>query len=512
MIKSYWIDSTPETSYDPAPAELDVDVAVLGGGIAGLSAAAALKAAGRTVAVVEARRIVEGVTGNTTAKVTAGHGRLYAYLAEKFGADRARLYADSQQAAIEHIARTVETGGVDCDLVRTESYVYSEDPAELPDLEAEVEAATTAGLPVSLVKDTPLPYDVAGAIRYDAQARFHPRRYLLRLAEGIPGDGSVILENTRALDVDEGDPCVVTTDRGLVRARDVVVATHIPFLDRGLYFAREFPMRDYVVAGRIARDRAPDGMFLSTEQPSHSIRVTEDGDTLLLIVGGEGHPTGRASDQDERFERLEAWTRERFGVTEFTHRWATQDYTSTDRVPFVGRFRPDARRLWVATAFGAWGMTNGTMSGLLLADLVTGRENQWAALYDPGRMQAPVQRLKSFVKENAAVAKHLVGGYTSPGDVGSADELEPGEAAVIRHGLDKTAVYRDDAGEVHAVSAKCTHLGCIVSWNSGERSWDCPCHGSRFDPDGNVLHGPAVTPLERREVRVGPDGSGAAGT
>jgi glycine/D-amino acid oxidase-like deaminating enzyme/nitrite reductase/ring-hydroxylating ferredoxin subunit len=500
MNESYWIASTPATSYGPAPAELDVDVAVLGGGIAGLSTAAALKAAGRTVAVVEAGRIVEGVTGNTTAKVTAGHGRIYAYLVEKFGEDKARLYADSQAAAIEQIAATVARDGVDCDLVRTPSYVYTEDAGELPDLEAEVEAASGLGLPVSLVKDVPLPYATAGAIRYDDQARFHPRKYLLHLAKGIAGDGSVVLEETRALDVDEGDPCVVTTTRGVLRAEHVVVATHIPFLDRGFFFAREFPVRDYVVAARIDAGKAPDGMFLSTESPTHSVRVTEDGDGLLLIVGGEGHPTGRADDTAERYERLEAWARDHFGVTEFTHRWSTQDYTSTDRVPFVGRFHPGARHLWVTTAFGAWGMTNGTMSGLLLADLVTGRENAWAELYDPGRVDAVGEKVKTFVKENAAVAKHLVGGYVSPGDVASVDELGPGEAAVIRTGLTKTAAYRDESGTVHAVSARCTHLGCIVGWNAAETSWDCPCHGSRFDVDGNVLQGPAVQPLAPKEA------------
>ncbi|HEU0131692.1 MAG TPA: FAD-dependent oxidoreductase [Mycobacteriales bacterium] len=503
---SYWIDSTEATDFPPLPDELEVDVAVLGGGIAGLSAAAALKAAGRTVAVVEAGRILEGVTGNTTAKVTASHGRLYAYLVDKFGEERARLYADSQQAAIEQIARVVETEGVDCDLVRTESYIYTEDPAELESLEQEVEGATRCGLPVSLVNDVPLPYDVAGAIRYDGQARFHPRKYLLHVARGVAGDGSVILENTRALDVDDTDPCVVTTDRGVLRARDVVVATHIPFLDRGMFFARQFPMRDYVVSARMSREDAPDGMFLSTEQPTHSIRVTEDGDAMLLIVGGEGHTTGREHDQDERWQRLEQWTRERFGVTEFTHRWATQDYTSTDRVPFVGRFHPGSKHLWVATAFGAWGMTNGTMSGLLLADLITGTDNPWAEVYDPGRTVPPVEKAKTFVKENLAVAKQLASGYLSPGDVGSVDELEPGQAAVIRDGLGKTAAYRDDDGVLHAVSASCTHLGCIVGWNPGEKSWDCPCHGSRFGVDGEVLHGPAVKPLAQVGASSVPSG------
>ncbi|HVF04650.1 MAG TPA: FAD-dependent oxidoreductase [Frankiaceae bacterium] len=505
MNQSYWIASTPAGTYEPSPAELTVDVAVLGGGIAGLNAAAALKAAGRTVAVVEAARILEGVTGNTTAKVTSSHGQIYGHLVQKFGEEKARLYADSQQAAIEHIARVSAEQGIDCDLVRTPSYIYTEDETETGSLRQEADAARGLGLPVSYVTDTPLPYPVAGAIRYDDQARFHPRKYLLAIADTIQGDGSHLLEDTRALDVDEGDPCLVTTDKGPIRARDVVVATHIPFLDRGMYFARQFPIRDYVVAARLPQG-ALDGMFLSTESPTHSIRVTEDGDGLLLIVGGEGHPTGRADDTDERYDRLEAWTRERFGVTDFTHRWSTQDYTSTDRVPFIGRFRPGADHLWVATAFGAWGMTNGTMSGLLLADLITGVENRWAEVYDPQRTKPAFTKLKTFVKENAAVAKELVGGYLAPGDVGSVDELEPGEAAVIGTGPAKTAAYRDDDGVVHAVSARCTHLGCIVSWNGGEKSWDCPCHGSRFDVDGHVLQGPAVDDLAARQPESAPSG------
>ena len=494
---SYWIASTERTGYPAAPGEVDVDVAVLGGGIAGLSAAAALKAAGRTVAVVEAGRIVEGVTGNTTAKVSASHGLLYAYLVERFGEERARLYAQSQLAGLDHIARTVAAERVECDFVRTESWVYTLDPAEVEQLRREADVAQRLGLPVTYEDTVPLPFETAGGIRYADQARFHPRRYLLHLAGTIPGDGSVVLEETRALDVDEGDPCVVTTDRGVVRAHDVVVATHVPFLDRGLFFARQFPIRDYVVAAPVDGD-APDGMFLSTEQPTHSMRVAADGNRTLLIVGGEGHPTGRAQDTEERYDRLAAWTRERFRVGEVAYRWSTQDYTSTDRVPFVGRFHPGARRLWVATAFGAWGMTNGTMSGLLLADLVTGKENPWAAVYDPNRIGPATETAKRFVRENAAVAKELAGGYLTPGDVASADELAPGEAAVIRHGLAKTATYRDESGTLHAVSARCTHLGCVVGWNAAERSWDCPCHGSRFDVDGAVLDGPAVDPLEPR--------------
>jgi len=492
---SYWIASTGPTSYPSAPDELDADVLVIGGGITGLTTASQLQAAGRSVVVIEAARILEGVTGNTTAKVSTQHGLFYADLISSHGEAKARLYADAQSAALEQIAMS----GVDCDFARVDSYVYAHDDAELETLRSEAEAAAALGLPATYTTDVPLPYDVAGAVKFAAQGQFHPRKYLLHLAEQIVAAGGTILEDTRALDVDGDDPCVVTTDRGVIRARDVVVATHIPFLDRGLYFARAFPIRDYVVAAPIEAAAVPPGIFLSTESPTHSVRVTPDGNRLLLIVGGEGHTTGRAEDTEQRYTRLGMWAREHFDVGAVAYKWSTQDYTSADRVPFIGRLTPGSKHLWAATAFGAWGMTNGTVAGLLIADLITGKDNPWAPVFDPSRYGPKIATTKTLVKENLAVTKTLVSGYVTGPDIGSADELGPGEAAVVRLGPAKTACYRDESGAVHAVSARCTHLGCIVGWNAAEKSWDCPCHGSRFDIDGAVLQGPAVNPLKPAE-------------
>ena len=496
---SYWVASTPDTGFGPAPGELAADVVVIGGGIAGLTTAREVQRAGRTVVVIEAGRILHGVTGYTTAKISTLQGILYTDLIDRHGEDKASLYAESQQAALDHIA-TVAAAGVECDFSQQDSYVYTLDEAETDQLRAEAEAAAALGLPASYVSDPGLPYAVAGAVRFAEQAQFHPRKYLLHVAEEIVREGGQILEGTRALDVDDDDPCVITTDRGVIRARDVVVATHIPFLDRGLFFAREFPTRDYVVAAPIDAARAPKGMFLSTESPTHSVRTTPHDGGLLLIVAGEGHTTGREDDTEERYERLAEWAREHFGVDEISYRWSTQDYTSADRVPYVGRLTPGSEHVWTATAFGAWGMTNGTMSGLLLADLITGRESAWADLYDPGRYGPKGQTTKKVVKENVAVGKELISGYLSGPDRSSPDDLAPGEAAVLRRGPAKTACYRDDDGTLHAVSARCTHMGCIVGWNAAEKSWDCPCHGSRFGYDGQVLQGPAVEPLEAQSV------------
>ncbi len=349
-----------------------------------------------------------------------------------------------------------------------------------------------------------LPFPVAGAVVTENQAQFHPRKYLLPLLATIPGDGSDVFEQTRATDVQEGEPCLVETDRGTLRARDVVVATHLPILDRGLFFTKVHPHRSYVLAATVAD--APRGMYISTETPTHSIRSTpeEDG-RRLLVVGGEGHKTGQGGPTNERYARLAEWARERFGVQEFDYRWSTQDNYSVDRVPYVGRVRRRSRHVFVATGYGGWGMTNGIVAGALLADLVLGRQNRAAPLYDAKRMK-PAAAAR-FVTENANVAARWLGDRAAAARRGDVGDLAPGEGRVVRIDGELVAVSRADDGELRAVSAICTHLGCIVSWNTAERSWDCPCHGSRFSADGTVIHAPAVGALAARDDLLSPPGS-----
>jgi Rieske Fe-S protein len=328
-------------------------------------------------------------------------------------------------------------------------------------------------------------------VRFSKQAEFHPREYLLALAERIPGGACEIFEETKVTGVSDGSPCRVETAHGTITANDVVVATHMPFLDRGFYFARVHPERSYVVAVRL-RGAAPQGMYLSTESPTHSIRSVPTPDGELLLVGGESHKTGQ-SDEVERYEKLEAWARERFDVESVEYRWATQDNMPVDGIPFVGRLHPFTKHLWTATGYKKWGLANGTAAGMMLADLIAGRENAWAATFDSTRLK-PVAAAKEFVLENANVARRLVVDYLKPGDA-SPDELAPGEGGLVRTGLTKAAAFRDEDGVLHARSATCTHMGCNVQWNAAERTWDCPCHGSRFGTDGEVIQGPAVDPL-----------------
>jgi glycine/D-amino acid oxidase-like deaminating enzyme/nitrite reductase/ring-hydroxylating ferredoxin subunit len=492
---SLWVDTAPGTDYPVLTPGLHVDVAVLGGGIAGLTTALLLKRDGAKVAVIEAGRVGAGVTAYTTAKVTSLHGIQYQDVESSFGADGARAYAEANEAGLDRIARFVEELGIDCDWRRKPAYTYAEDESDLAKVQHEVAAAVRAGLKATFTSDTDLPWPVAGAVRVDDQAEFHPRRYMLKLAEAVPGGGSHVFERTRAIAVAGGEPVRISTTRGELTADQVVVATHFPFLDRGGYFARMHPERSYGLGLYLKSGAAPQGMYLSTESPSHTVRSHPTANGEMVIAGGESHKTGQGGDTAERVARLERWARRRFDVKSIEYRWSTQDNMPVDGVPYIGRLAPFQKRIWVATGFMKWGLTNGTAAGMILTDLIGGRDNPWADLFDSTRFK-PLASARELVKENANVGVHFVGDHLGRPDVRSTAELGPGEAGIVRRGAGKIAAYREQDGTLHAVSAVCTHLGCQVKWNEAERSWDCPCHGSRFHYTGRVLQGPAVKDLE----------------
>ena len=495
---SIWLDTSRETDYPRLDGDVSVDVAVIGGGIAGLTTAATLAESGSDVALVEADRIVRGVTARTTAKITSQHGLVYSNLIETMGEEDARRYAEANQAAIDAIATRVREEGIDCDFERLPAYAYADAPGEEEAIREEVRAARRLDLPASYVESPPLPFETSGAIRFDDQAHFHPRAYLLSLAETIVAHGGRVFEETRATDVTDGDPCEVTVGEGRhrVRADAVVVATHFPVVDRALYFARQYPKRSYVLAARLDGPQ-PDGMFYAPGDSYRSIHPhTVDGEAWLL-VGGENHKTGQGGSTAERYHRLAQYVRSRFPVETIEYRWSTQDYVSVDRVPYVGRLGPGAEDVYVATGFGGWGMTGGTAAGLILSDLVRGRENPWADAFDPTRVNVRASA-RDFLETNADVAGRFASNWLARLRSENGVAFAPGEAGIVRTDEGPVAVYRDRSGEVHALSAVCSHMGCIVEWNDAERSWDCPCHGARYDYTGEVLVGPpdeGLTPV-----------------
>lgn len=477
---------------------------MIGGGITGLTTALLVARTGARVALLEADRVATGTSGYTTAKVTSLHGLTYAELVGTAGEERARLYGQANQDALAWVAATVAELGIDCDFERQVATTYTTDPRRRGDIEDEATSAARLGLPASLVADVGLPYPVEAAVRFEDQAQLHPRAYLLGLARAVEAAGGLIFEQTRATGVDEGDggATVATDIEGAhVHAGQVVVATLLPFLDRTGLFARAHPVRSYALALRLpASDAVPQGMHLGVDTPTRSVRPLRLPDGHGLVVGGGGHKPGEGEDTTHHYTELRAWAAQHWPSASVEHQWSAQDYVPVDGIPMVGR-APRMSRTFVATGFKKWGMTNGTAAGLLLAGLIEGRESPYAELYDPARIGG-VEGLKNLAKENLGVARHFVGDKLGSlrrrhGTPVEPAKLAPGEAAWGDLDGRPVGAFRPESGPVCVVSLACTHLGCTVKWNDAERSWDCPCHGSRFGYDGTVLDGPAVSPLER---------------
>ncbi|THA75611.1 FAD-dependent oxidoreductase [Streptomyces sp. A0642] len=501
MAESYWMATEPGTPRPALDSDTTADVVVIGGGMAGLSTAWELTAAGRKVTVLEADRIAAGVSGYTTAKLTAAHGLVYERLRRTRGQEGARQYARSQQEAVERVGAVAEELGIDCDFERRSALTYTTDPHRRAQFEAEAGAASEAGLEARFVTETDLPFPIAAGVQVTEQAQFHPRTYMLGLADAIVARGGSLYERTRVTGLSEGSPCRVRTENGVtVTAADVVVATHYPVFDRALLFARMSPRRELVVAAPLPAAEAPEHMYITSDMGKRSVRTAPlDGERRLLIVTGESFTPGTA-DSRERFLRLDGWMHEHFAVGSTAYRWAAQDNDVSDGVPLVGPFHPGSRHVYVATGFGGWGMSGGAMAGQLLSSALTGDGPAWAGLYDPRRLWSTVREGTELLKQQAEVARHFIGDRLKSTHVDSVDDIAPGTGAVVRVDGRRCAVYRDEGGEVHAVSARCTHLGCLVAFNEAETTWECPCHGSRFAIDGEVVHGPAVRPLPPRSV------------
>jgi len=496
---SVWSETPPAPRHRALAGTVSVDVAIVGGGITGITAARLLKRAGQRVAVLESRRLGKGESSKSTAHLTEALDVRWSRLISRFGEGGARLAALAQRAAIERIALFVAEDSIACDLRRLPGFLYAETPDDLDELRAEALAARRLGIRAELVGEVPLPFPVAGALRFEDQAQLHPRAYLLGLAEGLDGDGSYVFEETHVLDVDEGEPCRVIAENGVVHAREVIVAAHVPVSNRLLLHAKLAAYRTYVVGVEMPF-ADPVGLFWDTGDPYHYARSQTIDGTSYLIVGGEDHKVGEADDTAEPFHRLEAYVRQRFGVavapTDF--RWSGQIVVSADGLPYIGR-NALSSRVFVATGYGGNGVTQATLAGVILADEVRGVPNPYAALFAATRWK-PLASARAVLSENADFPKHLLTDRLPHRGASALRSLPAGEGHVLTIGGERLAVYRNGNGELSALSPVCTHLGCLVHWNTTEKSWDCPCHGSRFDPHGRILNGPAVEPLQARPM------------
>jgi glycine/D-amino acid oxidase-like deaminating enzyme/nitrite reductase/ring-hydroxylating ferredoxin subunit len=497
---SMWMDSAPMRAWPPLSGNLDVDICVIGAGIAGLTTAMLLQREGRRVALLEAKEVGAGETGRTTAHFMPPDEHYYE-IESHFGKKASALVAQSYAAATSRVENLMRELRIDCQWERLPGYLFAPTAKDWSGIDREYRAARRAGVHVQLLEHVPgLPFDTGPALQFFDQAQFHPLRYLDGLAQAFAkGGGSLHCQTWATAVRREGNARLVQCESGQVRCHSVVVATNTPFHDLVTMHTKQEAWRTYVLGLRMPKGSMPHVLLWDTGDPYYYVRIEPGVDPLddILVVGGLDHKVGKDAHAQHRYTEIEAWTRSRFpACKDVAWRWSGEVMEPADGLPFLGR-DPTDEQVYMITGDSGNGMTHCTAGAMLVTDLIQGRANAWAALYDPARK---MQRgIGSFVKGQvdamAQMAERLRGG-----DVDSSAEIVPGEGAIVRENGERLAVYRDDEGHLHVLSAACTHLGCSVAWNSAENSWDCPCHGSRFDVDGEVLHGPAKTALPKREL------------
>ena len=493
--KSLWMSIAVAPGAIPLQGDERCDVAVIGSGIAGLSTAYELSQRGRSVIVIDRGPIAGGMTARTSAHLAPLCDDLMSEMQKIKGEEQSKLFYESQAAAVDRIEEIQKSEGIDCDFRRLDGYLFQGDDMPSDVIDEELDAVRAVGASVERLVGVPLNgCDSRHVLRYPRQATFHPLKYLAGVAEACAKRKVRFFADTPVEEVvEENGAVTVKTARGTIRAGHAVVATNSSIVDRVALHSKMSPYRTYVVGFAIDRGALPDALYWDTEEPYHYVRLQpgDDGKDFVL-VGGEDHKSGEADDADTRFQRLEQWARGKMPMLkDVTHRWSGQVLDTIDYAGFIGK-NPGSKYIYVATGDSGQGLTHGVMGAMLNATLVTGGESKWAELYAPDRK--PLKAAKNWVMENSTALKNLAE-YVAPGEISSIDELEPGQGAIIREGLKKIAAYRDAKGDVHRHSAACTHLGCHLHWNSFENCWDCPCHGSIFGPEGEVLNAPAISGL-----------------
>jgi glycine/D-amino acid oxidase-like deaminating enzyme/nitrite reductase/ring-hydroxylating ferredoxin subunit len=503
MPKSYWREQQRNSDNSSLEQNISTDILIVGAGIVGATAAYLLAKEGANVTVIEGSNIASGTTGFTTAKVTAQHGPIYHQLIKNFGEEKAKLYYQANQEALENVRNLVQTLSINCDFEERDAVLYAEFEEGKQLLREEKQAYDTLEILGDLSSAIPsLPFSVEETLSMPNQAQFHPVKYVYALVEEAKKLGVTFYEHTRAMKVKNGETVTVELMNGYeVEAKQVIVSSHFPFNDEdGLYFTRLAPNRSYVVCAKVS-DTNLNGMYINVEKPTRSIRTArgDKGETYVL-VGGEGHKTGQNKvDTTKAYETLANFAKQNFSVESIDYHWSAQDPATLDKIPYVGQAMTGMSNIFVATGFDKWGMTNGTNAAYLLKDLCLDKPNPYQELFDPTRSKMKMEDAKNFIKENSNVAKELVKGkFIRPSN--ELDEIQLDEGKIVMVDQHKTGAYRDHQGHLHLVKPTCTHMGCDVNWNDAERSWDCPCHGSRFSYKGEVLEGPAVEPLHVKHI------------
>ncbi|MCZ0701924.1 glycine/D-amino acid oxidase-like deaminating enzyme/nitrite reductase/ring-hydroxylating ferredoxin subunit [Natronobacillus azotifigens] len=493
---SYWKNNTSLPSFASLKDNIKTDILIVGAGITGITTAYLLRNQGFNVTLIESDTILSGTTEYTTGKITAQHGLIYDELIQHFGVEKAKQYYQAANDAKQWIHDTIIKEQLDCDFTTQDAYLYTNDEKEIKNLDKEYEAYQQLKIDGELVTEMPLGIPIRKALVMKNQAQFHPLAFLKHLVTSIHEDDINIYEHTTAVDIDYQESITVTTkDNHKIACKQLVMASHYPFHDKsGMYFSRMYEERSYLIAVK-TNTKFPGGMYVNVEQPSRTVRATADNGEEIWLVGGERHKTGQEKEAINHHEQLELFADQNFGITSYHHRWSAQDLTTVDKLPYIGPVTKNKPRAMIATGYRKWGMTSGTQAAIIISDLLLEKENPYATLFTPSRFDFDPD-VKNFFQMNTNVAKHMIKGKLGNWKENH-DKLEKNQATILREQGKRVGVYRDDQGNLGKLDTTCPHMKCEVNWNSTEKSWDCPCHGSRFSIDGKVLEGPAKTNLTK---------------
>ena len=493
-MESLWIETTKkELNLKPLEKDEETEVCVIGAGLFGLTTAYYLTLLGKKVTVIEKGDVGEKVSGNTTGKITSQHALFYNHLISDYGEEYARKYLEANEEGIKNIKNIIDNEQIECEYSERKAYVYATNEDEVIDIEKEVDAVRKIGKDAKLVTETDLPFKVKAAIEFDGQAQFHPRKYMIGLAKSILKENK-IYNFTTATDVKkEGDTFTVYTDRGKINAKYVVLATHYPIINApGFHFLKMYQSTSYIIAME-TNSKLPQGMYINDKQPIYSFRTAQYNGKEILLIAGSDHKTGEPIPDNSKYEDLEKKAKELYPDCKVLFRWNTRDCISLDKIPYIGEFSNLMQNMYVGTGFKKWGLTFSNIAANIITDKIMGKENKYENTFAATRLKPIKNRweMKNILKESVesiALNKFKIESH-------SIDEIENDNGAIIKIEEDNVGIYKDKEGKIYAVNPVCTHLGCLLSWNNLDKTWDCPCHGSRFDYMGRNLYEPAIKNL-----------------
>ena len=473
-MKSIWDESCKFDKREELKGDIKTDVLIVGAGITGILIGYFLKKSGRDVVLIDKAEIASGNTKNTTAKITSQHDLIYNTLIKEFGEEKAKQYADANELAIRKYKQIIEERKIDCDFKEVPAYIYSLN--EVDKIIKEVEAAKKLGIDAEFIEKIDIPLNVKGAIKFNNQAQFNPLRFLKDISNDL-----VIYENTRAIKIEKN---LVTTDKGSIEANHIVIATHYPIMNApGYYFMKMHQERSYVIA--LENAEGIEGMYIDYEKKGYSFRSYKG----LLLLGGISQRTGENGNGGS-YDELRKFAKEIYPNSKEKYHWSAQDCITIDGIPYIGRYSNSTPNIYVATGFNKWGMTSAMVSAMIISDFILGNENKFSEIFSPKRFDLSLS-INNIANDLVETAKNFIAQKISiPSS--EIEHIKNGHAGIVEYNGQKVGVYKDKQGKEFIVSTKCAHLGCELHWNADELTWDCPCHGSRFDYRGKLIDSPAV--------------------